>query len=135
MSKEKKKGRPTKYNPDTHDDKAYDCAVSGMIDTEIAKELGIHVSTLYEWIHKHDGLRESVEKGKKSADRRVKEALYKRAIGYFDETGEFHPPDVRAQQYWLNNRDPDKWRNNHNVNLEISSFAEWVKSCEEKEDE
>jgi len=109
----------------------------GAKDEELAKFLGIAVSTLNKWKHEHPELMESIKNGRDYADLRVADSLYQRSIGftckrqqpfklkrtYYDDQGrrceeerveiaEFYdqvPPDTAAAFIWLKNRRPDKW--------------------------
>lgn len=100
-------------------------ARDGMTDEQIARNIGIGVSTLYEWKKRFPELSEALKKGKEVVDYQVENALLKRALGYeYTETmieqgedGEKRretikqvAPDVTAQIYWLKNRRPDRWR-------------------------
>lgn len=114
-------------------------ARDGVIDEDIAKNLGIAYSTFCEY-KKRSELSEALKKSKAVADIIVENALFKKACGYtvevkklfkckvvqYDETTgrkireeeilregteETHvPADTTAQIYWLNNRKPEKWR-------------------------
>lgn len=116
-------------------------ARDGLIDEQIAKNMKISPSTLYEWKKKYSEISEALKKGKEIVDVEVENALLKKAKGYnakvkkhfklktveYDPgTGrkiaereelkevedEVHvPADTTAQIYWLNNRRPDKWAN------------------------
>jgi transposase len=57
-------------------------ARAGLIDEEIAKELKIAVSTLYLWQKKYPEFSEALKEGKKVADDKVEQALFRRAVGY-----------------------------------------------------
>lgn len=104
-------------------------ARDGLIDVDIAKQIGIHVSTLRKWKTKYEGIRQALKEGKEVADRKVESALFKRALGYeYDEVKVAHkyhngerveeqtvtrkavPGDVTAQIIWLKNRKPELWR-------------------------
>jgi len=113
-------------------------ARDGLTDEEIAHNMGIRCSTLYEWKKKHSEISETLKKGKEVVDRIVENALFERAIGgshkvkktikiretYYDEYGRkcekehlatsydevYIPGDTTAQIFWLKNRKPDKWR-------------------------
>lgn len=98
----------------------------GLTDQQIANNLGISESTLYEYKNKYPEFSETLKKSKEAADYEVENALYKRATGYtVTETVEEQrdektltkktiskeiPGDVTAQIYWLKNRCPQKWR-------------------------
>jgi transposase-like protein len=113
-------------------------AMDGLINEEIADEIGINPSTLYDWQKKYPEIAKALKTGKKVVDRRVENALYKRAIGYtFVEVtrelttnakGEAEmvvtkevlkevEPNTTAQIFWLKNRKPHEWRDKKDVNL------------------
>ncbi len=75
-------------------------ARDGLTDDQIAHNIGIRRSTLYEWKNKHTDFADSIKKSKEVADFEVESALYKKACS----------GDVTAQIFWLKNRKPDKWR-------------------------
>lgn len=75
-------------------------ARDGLSDEQIAHNMGIYVSTIYEWKKKYKEIDEALKKGKEVADYQVENALFKRAID----------GDTTAQIFWLKNRRPDKWR-------------------------
>lgn len=107
-------------------------ARDGLTDAQVAQNMGISPSTLYEWKKKHLEITEALKKGKEVVDIQVENALLKRALGYkYHEvtqervvdrdtgTEEIKTtkivtkevvPDVGAQAIWLKNRRPDKWR-------------------------
>lgn len=114
-------------------------ARDGLVDKQIAKNIGIAESTLYVWKKKYKEFSEALKKGKEVVDIEVENALLKRAIGYkYDEVtkelqdGKFVEtkrvtkevqPDPLSIFYWLKNRKSDKWRdkvideeNNEQVN-------------------
>ena len=72
----------------------------GLTDVQIAKNIGITTSTLYEWKNKYPEFSEALKESKEVADFEVENALYKKA-----KMG-----DVTAQIFWLKNRQPRDWR-------------------------
>ena len=102
-------------------------ARDGLIDEQIAQNIGIAASTLYEWKKQYPEISEALKKGKEVVDRQVENALLKRALGYeYDEiTTEYGKetkrvtkqvvPDVTAQIFWLKNRKPDQWRDKRDI--------------------
>ena len=83
-----KKKRLTKY--DTHVvPKLIDIegwARDGLIDEQIAKNLGVAYSTFREYKDKYSALSAVLKRGKEIIDREVENALLKRALGYnYDE--------------------------------------------------
>jgi len=119
-------------------------ARDGVIDRDIAKNLGMAYSTFNEY-KKRPELSEALKKSKAVADIIVENALFKKATGYnqtvkkvfkckvveYDETTgrklkeyeelkegleEVHvAADTTAQIYWLNNRKPEAWRNKQDI--------------------
>ena len=113
-------------------------ARNGLTDEQIAHNIGINKTTLYDWIKKYPDISNSLKKGKEVVDIEVENALLKKAIGYNAEVNktfkikevyydkknrrcekeklvtavdEVHiPADTIAQIFWLKNRRPDKWR-------------------------
>ena len=113
-------------------------ATDGLIDVEIAKNIGVTVKTLYEWEKRFPQIRDALKKGKEVVDRKVENALLQRALGIKETIKEpiklketlyengrkvketekvvmaekelYFPPDVTAQIFWLKNRKPEEWR-------------------------
>lgn len=110
-------------------------ARDGLTYEVIAKEkLHISTSTLCVWQHKYPEIDEALKECGEIVDRKVEKSLLKRSLGYnYKETKttteivggievvkievfEKHmPPDVTACAIWLNNRKPQQFRRNHNV--------------------
>lgn len=101
-------------------------ARDGLIDEQIAQNIGIRAATLYEWKKRFPQFSEALKKGKEIVDRQVENALLKRALGYeYEEIKEKFEggvltertvtkkevvADTTAQIFWLKNRKPDTWR-------------------------
>lgn len=111
--------------------KAEELASEGLIDVEIAKQLGIGKTTYYEYQLKFPEFAEAIKKGKSVVDDKVESVLLKRALGYsykekkviveMDKDGNQKPakietvdkeviPSDTALIFWLQNRRPDRWR-------------------------
>lgn len=129
-------GRPTKYDPGYHPNKAYQLCLLGLNDEELAKIFDIAKSTLNEWKKEHEQFSDSVNAGKDLADAEIAESFHKRAKGYRYEEVTYEkivlednkedaidseayrkrvvtkelPPDAGAALNWLKNRQPKKWR-------------------------
>lgn len=82
-------------------------ARDGLTDEQIAKNIGVNVSTLYDWTKKYPEISESLKKGKEVVDFQVENALLESALD----------GNTTAQIFWLKNRRPDKWRDKQNVEL------------------
>lgn len=109
----------------------------GLIDVQIAKNVGVAYSTFREYVKKHSALSAALKKGKEIVDYEVENSLLKRALGYrYEEvtqesvlnpltgifemkpvkiiTKEVHP-DTTAQIFWLKNRKPKAWRDKQEI--------------------
>lgn len=105
-------------------------ARDGLTDEQIAKNMGISLSTFYEWKNKFSEISESLKKGKEVVDREVENALLKAALGYeYEEeivnnkgqvvkVKKYAKPDITAIIFWLKNRKPDTWRDKQEYNIE-----------------
>lgn len=77
----------SKYDKNTFPILAEGWAREGLIDKQIAKNLGVSVSTFNTYKIKHPEFMDSLKKGKGPVDFEVENALLKRALGYeYDET-------------------------------------------------
>ncbi|WP_342416261.1 transposase [Paenibacillus sp. FSL R10-2782] len=106
-------------------------ARDGMIQEDIAKKLGVAMSSFSEYKNKYPELSEALKRGQEVIDVQVENALLKRAMGYrYDEvTCEYGEetkrvtkevqPDVTAQIFWLKNRKPDVWRDKKEVDANV----------------
>jgi hypothetical protein len=121
-------------------------ARDGLTDEQIAHNMGIGTSTLYEWKNKFTEITETLKSGKEVVDRQVENALLKRAMGYMYDEVTFEngletkrvtkqvAPDTTAQIFWLKNRKPAEWRDKqvteHEGSMSISiegDVKEWAK--------
>lgn len=112
-------------------------ARDGLIDKQIAHNMGVSYTTFKGWRGKFPQMAEALAKGKEVVDREVENALYKRALGYWvteTETTTFSDgttkttekrrhivPDTTAQIFWLKNRKPDQWREKNDLTLTPSN--------------
>ena len=128
-------------------------ARDGLTNEQIASNMGINVSTLYNYKNEHLEILEALKRGKEVVDREVENALLKRALGYSykettrelvidKKTGKSHMeitkvvekevvPDTTAQIFWLKNRKPEEWRDKRQVEekleIETDGFIEALK--------
>lgn len=124
----------------------------GLTQDQIAKNLGVGVSTFRKYITEHEELLEAINKGRVVAVAEVENALFKRALGYdyeetktnikVDETGKATkteeiikkhlPPDVAACFILLKNKDRGNWADNPMKTELDRQIAEWRKELEDK---
>lgn len=113
-----------------------------LIDSEMAREMGISSSTYYEWLKKYPEISDAVTRARAGADarannERVERSLLEAALGgirtlkkpmkikkttydrgkrvdketiVYAEEEVYIRPDVKAQIFWLTNRDKERWR-------------------------
>lgn len=115
-------------------------ARDGLTNEQIAHNMGIGITTLYEWQAKFAEFTDALKKGKEVVDREVENALLKRAMGYtYDEVTQEAvtdpdtgaktlkvtrrvtkevAPDTTAQIFWLKNRKPQEWRDKQELQHE-----------------
>lgn len=82
-------------------------AIDGLIDSQIAENIGIGESTLAHWKARSKAIKEALKKGKDSADREIENALFETA-----KAG-----NVTAQIFWLKNRKAQQWRDGKSLEL------------------
>jgi hypothetical protein len=113
-------------------------ARDGLTNDQIAKNIGVHISTFCEWQNKYPEFSNAIKDGKAPVDTEVENALLKSALGYYvtvrkpiklktkrqlagkgtieEERIEYADeqvyvqPQVVAQLFWLKNRKPAQWR-------------------------
>ncbi|PEQ68950.1 hypothetical protein [Bacillus cereus] len=126
-------------------------ARDGLVDEQIAKNIGISRATLSNWKKKHPLITRTLAKGKEVVDREVENALLKKALGYtYEEVITMRqeveedvfqdvevkrikkqvPPDTTAIIFWLKNRKQDTWRDRR----EIDHSGEMTQNIEQKID-
>ena len=122
-------------------------AKDGLTDEQIATNIGVTTTTLYDWKKKYADFSDALKKGKETSDYEVENALYKSATGYeYEERKEVQevvdgvmrkrveitrkqfPPNATSAIFWLKNREPDKWRNKQGI--EINKLHAEIKKLE-----
>jgi transposase-like protein len=118
-------------------------AAAGATLPQIAKRIGITVSTLRRWRATHVEIAHALDEADDLATTKVEAALYKRALGYtFQEVTEeeketplgtttttrtitkHKAPDTKAAIFWLKNRAPDRWSDRTEVDHTITVMEE-----------
>lgn len=142
--KKVKNGRPPKYKPE-FDDIAKRLCEAGATDEEIAEMLKIGRTTFYRWRNEHPTFRYALKIGKASADDRVEQSLYQKALGahVVEEEQAFRlkdkdgnerveivkvrkgmPADTTAAIFWLKNRRRREWQDAQVVQHELPLASE-----------
>ena len=131
LAKTQKVGRPSKY--DTIDwelvNRLY---MAGLTDRQVAVVLQVNVDTIHTWKKEHVEFSDSLKKWKEFADENIELSLYERAMGYSHpdvhistHEGEVivtdiikhYPPDPTSMIFWLKNRQPAKWRDRTELDI------------------
>ncbi|MBU3101934.1 MULTISPECIES: hypothetical protein [Clostridium] len=106
-------------------------ARDGLIEEQIAHNLGISVSTLEVYKKEHQEFSRAIKKGKEISDIEVENALNKRALGYSyvevkttTEITKEVAADTTAQIFWLKNRKPKEWRDRKDIDSNINVTGE-----------
>jgi hypothetical protein len=111
-------------------------AHAGFTDKEIAHFLKIHISTLYLWASEHKEFFDALRTAKDAPDERVRQTLYRKALGYtYEDTKTYFPAgadepvtvpitvhvpaDTTSCIFWLKNRRPNEWRERSEVKQEV----------------
>lgn len=117
-------GRPTKFKPEFVK-QAAKLAALGATDREAAEFFEVSEATVHRWKHEFPEFCESLKVGKETADARVEQSLYRRALGYAHDEVHIatyegqtiitpivkqYAPDTTAAIFWLKNRRPADWR-------------------------
>jgi len=117
-------GRPTDYREEFNDQAKKLCML-GHTNDDLAFFFEVSPTTIDTWLVKHPEFLGAVKAGRIVADANVAASLYERAVGYscvetkvFCVAGEIvthevikhYPPEVGAAKYWLNNRQPELWK-------------------------
>jgi hypothetical protein len=98
----------------------------GGTPADVAAVLGVSVPTIRKWAHEHQAFSNAIDVGGAAANKRVRMALYSRAVGYTNVTEkiirsgkgkeevitmtEQLPPDVTAGIFWLTNKLPEEFK-------------------------
>ncbi len=138
-------GRPSKYRPEFAKQADKLCKL-GATDPVLADFFEVDLTTLYRWFCAKPEFRQAIKTPKAEADGMVERSLYMKANGFwvdteklfllkdefFDEGGnlvrtsqrvhheptrEYYPPDTGAICWWQKNRQPELWRDKHEVDV------------------
>lgn len=102
----------------------------GATDQDLAEFFGISTRTIIRWQAEHAAFCHALKVGKTEADQRVERSLYQRAVGYahpdvhvsnyqgavtLTPITKHYAPDTVACIFWLKNRQPELWRDKHEI--------------------
>jgi len=136
-------GHPSQYKP-AYADQAKKACEAGFTDSELSQLFGVSEMTINNWKLAHKDFALALNAGKGVADSRVERKLYERACGFWvkterlfvlkedtldkrgkvvgskqyvhhEPTKDYYPPEVSAMIWWQKNRQPDKWRDKHEI--------------------
>lgn len=130
------KGQPTKFQ-DKYIHFAYvACKEGGFTDLKLAELFKVSKATINNWKKDYPHFLDSIKKGKDEWDcASAEKSMLKRVVGFrYTETtreaniikgglsitkkvSKFIPPDVKACDIWLCNRNPKRWRKLKHVEL------------------
>ena len=117
-----------KYNEEFHPQLARWIVSFGYTDRRLAKELNVAESTIQRWKRQHREFAQAVEEGAQDIGRIVENKLLECALGSEglvtveivegeNEKGSYSrtrhariQPSLAAQKFWLQHRQPDRWR-------------------------
>jgi len=157
-----KGGAPTKYRK-KYNEQARKLCLLGYTDKQLASFFEVSEATINNWKIEYPRFLESLKAGKEFADAQVAASLYQKATGYSCKDTKFathegeitdqkeytknYPPCPISIKYWLNNRQPEKFRErveveqNTNVTHNImpvptaATTEDWEKSAKEQQDD
>lgn len=101
-------------------------ARDGLTDEQIANNLGIALSSFYEYKKEYSEFADALKNGKETIDVMVENALLKSALGYeyteeqvgkdgVYEVKKYAQPNTTALIFWLKNRRPAAWRDKQDI--------------------
>lgn len=99
-------------------------ARNGLTEEQIAHNMGIGRTTLFEWKKKEPNIANALKKTKEIVDLEVENALYKNAMN----------GNITAQIFWLKNRRKAQWRDKveYETNVdELNKVKELLSKIEE----
>ena len=139
----------SKYKTE-YDELAYNYALLGVTDKQLAEFFDVSEVTINEWKKVHPSFLKSLKDGKSTADAQVARSLFKRALGFSvseekQEDGtngskttttiKEVAPDTTAAIFWLKNRQPEIWRDKKEVSFDNGSVTPWSEIGEDEDDE
>lgn len=100
-------------------------ARDGLTKEQIAHNIGIGRTTLFEWEQKEPNIANTLKKGREVVDFEVENALLKNALS----------GNVTAQIFWLKNRKKNEWREKVELPVDSRELSNVEKLLAKIEDE
>lgn len=100
-------------------------ARDGLTKEQIAHNIGIGRTTLFEWEQKEPNIANTLKKGREVVDFEVENALLKNALS----------GNVTAQIFWLKNRKKNEWREKVEIPVDSRELSNVEKLLSKIEDE
>lgn len=134
----KKRGRPTKLNPEIIK-KTKELTAKGKNQVKLREVLGVSESTIFNWKRFSPEFMIALREGQQEANEIVEASLFQKAIGYthpeekffcFEgvpvkvDTVKHYAPDTEASKFWLKNRNPERWKELQSVEATIESNSD-----------
>lgn len=106
-----KAGRPTEFRQE-YCQHAFQLALLGATDAEMADSLRINLTTFYRWKNQFSSFADAISEGKLKADGSVAASLYQSAMAGSDT----------ACIFWLKNRRPHEWKDKHDIEHSVAKI-------------
>jgi hypothetical protein len=141
-------GQPTLYREE-YAEQAFNYCLLGATDKDLARFFHVCEATINNWKKDNPRFLESINGAKEKADSEIVKSLFDRAKGYSHpeykfatheglitdekEYTRYYPPDTKAIEFWLKNRQPDKFRDKQELgiqanvkttNMDLTSWSE-----------
>lgn len=146
--KKRRRGAPTKFKQEYIQQAYIACSELGAKQSQLAQLFGVNPQTIDKWTKQHEQFANALKKGRDEYDsHKVERCLLDRALGFYvDESYEeyvrllrkvdrdnpaikvpakkvkkykkFVPGDVSAMFFWLQNRQPNRWRNTKYIQVD-----------------
>jgi transcriptional regulator with XRE-family HTH domain len=117
---------------DTIPGRAYKLCLLGLTNEELAVAFGVSLKRVDAWEKNRSKFKRALRLGRQEADAEIAKAMYQRAKGYshpdvhvaiykgeviVTDIVKYYPPDTAAAQFWLKNRQKDKWADISRVDI------------------
>lgn len=117
----------------------------GVHNEQIAKLMNMAASTFYLLMKESPELATQVAEAKGLANIEAEESLYKQAVGYTKtekkvvvlggglhnasvsevvEYDRYYPPNFSATKHYLNNRNPDRWKDSKHLEIDLTTISD-----------